>query len=347
MQNEKDVLVSEVLSLSHRKASIIRLSFDFPFFGHIVRNVTVATGGFLYTGDYIHAWLAATQYIAPLMANFDTKSHNSQVRYRDNGTAFTVEWYHVTLEDHTDAGHFTFQVTLHSSGDIVFVYKELPILVEDIEDFNHPVKVGLADAYIIDRTVFLIKRKTIYEYHKVQFKGQDIRNWTVVYMKALPTCLDLKDCHSCLTEDIKFPVSFFFFKVGLPAVLLQCKWCPHARRCSTGFDRKRQDWNEKMCDTLAISEPGQCNCARGSGAGCAPASANELTQDKTGAGEYEHVGMLAIVFAFVAVFALAMWVLYAYRNPHTPSGQVLIRYRPSHWSLRRGEARYTAATIHM
>jgi len=48
--------------------------------------VTIATGGFLYTGEYVHSWLAATQYIAPLMANFDTSiSNNSYVKYVDNG----------------------------------------------------------------------------------------------------------------------------------------------------------------------------------------------------------------------------------------------------------------------
>lgn len=64
----------------------VQLKFDFPFYGHVVRNVTVATGGFLYTGEYVHSWLAATQYIAPLMANFDTTiSNQSLVKYADNG----------------------------------------------------------------------------------------------------------------------------------------------------------------------------------------------------------------------------------------------------------------------
>lgn len=64
----------------------VQLKFDFPFYGHDVRNVTIATGGFLYTGDYVHSWLAATQYIAPLMANFDTSISNSSfVRFDDNG----------------------------------------------------------------------------------------------------------------------------------------------------------------------------------------------------------------------------------------------------------------------
>lgn len=70
----------------HFLPQTVQLKFDFPFYGHIVRNVTVATGGFLYTGEYVHSWLAATQYIAPLMANFDTSASNvSTVKYNDNG----------------------------------------------------------------------------------------------------------------------------------------------------------------------------------------------------------------------------------------------------------------------
>ena len=74
------------LTLFSRRAATIHLSFDFPFYGHEVRNITIATGGFLYTGEYVHSWLAATQYIAPLMANFDTSQHqDAKIRYADNG----------------------------------------------------------------------------------------------------------------------------------------------------------------------------------------------------------------------------------------------------------------------
>lgn len=77
----------------------------------MVRNITIATGGFLYTGDYVHSWLAATQYIAPLMANFDTSMGNtSHIKYMDNGTAFTVQWANVPLQDRPTGGNFTFQV---------------------------------------------------------------------------------------------------------------------------------------------------------------------------------------------------------------------------------------------
>lgn len=70
------------------------------------------------------------------------------------GTAFTVVWEKVVLQDKPDAGAFTFQVTLYQNGDIVFVYSVIPLMVEHIEDTAHPVKVGLSDAYIMDRIVF-------------------------------------------------------------------------------------------------------------------------------------------------------------------------------------------------
>lgn len=154
------------------------MKFDFPFYGHPVRNVTVATGGFLYTGEYVHSWLAATQYIAPLMANFDTSISNvSTVKYADNGiyshgfgfqtlsinqfklfkgTAFTVIWENVPLQDSVikTLPLFTFSVTLYNSGDITFAYKSIPMSIDTIKDEKHPVKIGLSDAYIIDKTIY-------------------------------------------------------------------------------------------------------------------------------------------------------------------------------------------------
>ncbi|XP_064118930.1 plexin domain-containing protein 2-like [Macrobrachium nipponense] len=90
------------------------------------------------------------------MANFDTSvSEDACVKYADNGTAFTVQWDKVKLKDHQDAGTFTFQATLHQSGDIIFTYKQIPVTVTSIHDDEHPVKVGLSDAYIVKRSYHL------------------------------------------------------------------------------------------------------------------------------------------------------------------------------------------------
>lgn len=143
------------------------------------------------------------------------------------GTSFTVQWEKVILQDKPDEGEFTFQVTLLDTGDIIFVYKEIPITVKYIKDDKHPVKVGLSDAYIMDHIVVcmliisylcetdfdfkifaVVRRKTIYEYHRIAFSKDDIGNWTSIYLTALPTCVTDTNCTSCLRkENIALEVS--------------------------------------------------------------------------------------------------------------------------------------------
>lgn len=69
------------------------------------------------------------------------------------GTCFTVLWENVTLQDNRKIGTFTFSVSLHKIGQIVFTYFSVPIEVSTIHDDKHPVKIGLSDAYIIDKTI--------------------------------------------------------------------------------------------------------------------------------------------------------------------------------------------------
>ncbi|XP_047479958.1 plexin domain-containing protein 2-like isoform X2 [Penaeus chinensis] len=393
----ENVVTNEMLSTSHRRAATVTLTFDFPFYGHLLRNITIATGGFLFTGNFVHTWLAATQYIAPLMANFDTSlSKNAYVKYADNGTSFTVQWNNVLLKDHKDAGTFTFQVTLHETGDIVFIYKEIPLIVSSIGDDQHPVKVGLSDAYIVDRTIFYVRRKTIYEYHKIDMKKNSvIGNWTAIVFKALPTCVSLNSCEKCLSTKISF----------------DCQWCNRIGRCSNGLDRHRQEWLHNSCESTSIQNSWECANLPpvpsstdnpyqtasptsvdtfGHNARVEPAnrdtvntsyspnafpgypsipypgshSALDASDSSKGivtdgepdtlahtSGRDEDGGssvgvVVGVVFLMALVLGIGGWIAYAYFFPHSSSGQILIRYRPSTWSWKRGEARYTAAAIH-
>lgn len=74
--------------------------------------------------------------------------------YVCSDTTFTVLWENVTLQDRPDAGNFTFEVTLCKNGDIIFVYKNIPNITNEITEEYHPVKVGLSDAYVYDNTVY-------------------------------------------------------------------------------------------------------------------------------------------------------------------------------------------------
>lgn len=85
------------------------------------------------------------------------------------GTAFTVVWEKVSLQDHHEDGSFTFSVSLYKTGDITFAYQSVPISTEKIVDDKHPVKIGLSDAYIIDNTIFCMSKFT-YCVERSQFK---------------------------------------------------------------------------------------------------------------------------------------------------------------------------------
>ena len=146
------------------------------------------------------------------------------------GSSFTVIWENVYLPDQQDLGKFTFSTTLHKNGDIVFIYFSVPIYPEAILDDKHFINVGLSDAYIIDKVVygklykdviFLIylfgtfsvlfflvaRKKSVYEYHKVNLVSADITNSTIITLKALPTCLEYTDCASCVNHVTAFNVS--------------------------------------------------------------------------------------------------------------------------------------------
>ncbi|KAJ8781512.1 hypothetical protein J1605_011011 [Eschrichtius robustus] len=278
--NQSQVKVHRILSNTHRQASRVVLSFDFPFYGHPLRQITIATGGFIFMGDVVHRMLTATQYVAPLMANFNPGcSDNSTVAYFDNGTVFVVQWDHVYLQDREDKGSFTFQAALHQDGRIVFGYKEIPMPVLEISSSQHPVKAGLSDAFMIlnpspdvpggerfskvslsicrhlqsahcglqlqalkpsghelllmtgSAYVSESRRRTIFEYHRVELDPSKVTSTTAVEFTPLPTCLQHRSCDTCMSSDLIF----------------NCSWCHVLQRCSSGFDRYRQEWLSYGC----------------------------------------------------------------------------------------------------
>uniref|UniRef100_A0A673YMF6 Plexin domain containing 2b n=1 Tax=Salmo trutta TaxID=8032 RepID=A0A673YMF6_SALTR len=375
MDKEK-VKIHGILSNTHRQAARVNLSFDFPFYGHFLHDLTVATGGFIYTGDVVHRMLTATQYIAPLMANFDPSvSRNSTVIYFDNGTALVVQWDHVHLQDNYHLGSFTFQATLHSDGRIVFAYKEIPMEVAQISSVNHPVKVGLSDAFVVVHRIQQIpnvRRRTIYEYHRVELTKTKITNSTAVEMMPLPTCLQFTSCDSCISSQINF----------------NCSWCHLLRRCSSGFDRHRQDWvdnscpdetKDKSCDiinttqlypfttTLVAKTTGQSR-SRGetTTAGASSSTSHpptsvptegkttNISMPKESAAERKdthplHTGLILGILVVLLIMAAAVLVtVYIYHHPTSAASLFFIERRPSRWpamKFRRGSGHPAYAEV--
>uniref|UniRef100_A0A665VFV2 Plexin domain-containing protein 1-like n=1 Tax=Echeneis naucrates TaxID=173247 RepID=A0A665VFV2_ECHNA len=234
--HKSQVRIHGILSNTHRQAARVALSFDFPFYGHYLRQIIVATGGFIFMGEITHRMLTATQYVAPLMANFDPSfSKNSTVRYSDNGNLFVVQWDKVRLKDRETEGAFTFQAALHKNGNIIFNYRDVPVPVEKMNSTEHPVKVGLSDAFMsfLSSTQLSAdpKRRTIYEYHRVEIDTTKIVSRSAFEFIPLPTCLQHTSCELCLTSNLT----------------TGCGWCNTLQRCSDGIDRHRQEWLDYNC----------------------------------------------------------------------------------------------------
>ncbi|XP_033098662.1 plexin domain-containing protein 2-like isoform X2 [Anneissia japonica] len=360
-------ITPQQLATNHRQAVPAQLTFNFPFYGHHVKNVLITTGGFVYMGDYYHKYLAATQYIAPLMANFDPSIHeNSTIRYGDNGTRFTVEWNQVHLKERPTVGNFTFQVSLLSDGRIIFVYRKLAVSGSEIPSKSHPVRIGITDAYYNDTTInSFLKKRTIYEYHRVDLNLQQLQEGTAFHLTPKITCNMFTTCEECTQSYINFT----------------CTWCEVVGRCSNGFDRYRQEWYDNGCSknsnfinllhqcpsSRVMSTPKfikptlktilSCNnnlCAANAKCRqlandikciCPTGYAGKYCKKFTGSGNegdtpqskkqgtrnqenHRTVGIWALVFiAFTVIFAFSVWIVYAYRHPTSKSGIMLIEIR--------------------
>ncbi|XP_021095668.1 plexin domain-containing protein 1 isoform X7 [Heterocephalus glaber] len=173
-------------------------------------------------------------------------------------TVFVVQWDHTYLQGREDRGSFTFQVALHRSGRIVFCYKEIPMSVREISSAQHPVKAGLSDAFMVLNPAPDVpesRRRTIFEYHRVELDTSRIASASAVEFMPLPmsasprdpkrqgantssgpdplvpACLQLRSCDTCVSSDLTF----------------NCTWCHVLQRCSSGFDRYRQEWLAYGC----------------------------------------------------------------------------------------------------
>ncbi|XP_041479167.1 plexin domain-containing protein 2-like isoform X2 [Lytechinus variegatus] len=306
--------VHDALSDSHLTAGEVRLPFQFPFYGHNITKIYIATGGFLSLSTFFHQYLSATQYIAPLMGNFDPSLNaSSRIKYGYNDTAFTVEWDDLHVQHKAAVGRFTFQTTLISDGRILFAYKKIPEDVNNIGGGNgHKVTVGLSDGYYIDEPLYPgshLVRRTIYHYHNILLNKTLVMTNATFILQPLKTCNLYTNCSGCLSirEEIRF----------------DCGWCGKIKRCSSGLDRHRQDWIEADC-----SEEAQEECY----------NQNFLAQAAI---------VIVIVIVVVIVFFLMGCLIYAYRNPSSRSGQQLVQFqqRVRHMARRNPRDNYEESIV--
>ncbi|KAM6905440.1 plexin domain-containing protein 1-like isoform 2-T2 [Xenentodon cancila] len=329
------VRVHGILSNSYKQAVKVALSFDFPFYGHYLRQITIATGGFIFTGDITHRMLTTTQYIAPLMANFDpSHSKDSTVQYLDNGEVFVVQWERVRLLGKESEGAFTFQAALYKTGTITFSYRDIPLSLDAIGSAEHPVKAGLSDAFLVMSPSSQSPdedQKTIYEYHRVEVNMTKITSYSAIEFTPLATCLQHDSCELCLSSN----------------QTSGCSWCNVLQRCSDGMDRHRQEWLDYGCsgesnyatcedyfkndsifespvtpetEDMMFLTPQQKGCESGN------------TDSSAKSERFSNPGVIAGVAAvLVLLLALTLVALYIQCHPTAPSPLFLIQRRKSYW----------------
>ncbi|XP_071811532.1 plexin domain-containing protein 2-like isoform X2 [Apostichopus japonicus] len=280
------------LSSAHLRAAHVELPFVFPFYGHNLTAAYIATGGFLYVGTIVHDFLTVTQYIAPLMGNFDSSLNDSTstIKYGNNGTAFTVEWRNIHVNHLEEVGGFTFQTTLFNDGRIVFAYKNIPVSVDEIRGGNgHSVTVGLSDGFYTEEPAYegsTLVRRTIYKYHEVSMETDNVQDTSAFEFFPLPTCNQLLTCSECVGQG--------------PVIHFDCSWCGAIERCSSGLDRHRDEWVDNQCDLEAI----YTDCPVPS--------------------KISAIAILAILLVSILFMLMVGWLVYAYRFPNTASGLYLI-----------------------
>ncbi|KPP59906.1 hypothetical protein Z043_122134, partial [Scleropages formosus] len=87
----------------------------------------------------------------------------------------------------------------------LFLPNQVPLAVEEINSAEHPVKVGLSDAFMAlvntPRSPEA-RRRTIYEYHRVEVDTTKITNHSAFEFSPLPTCLQHRSCELCLSSTV-------------------------------------------------------------------------------------------------------------------------------------------------
>ncbi|XP_022099934.1 plexin domain-containing protein 2-like [Acanthaster planci] len=280
------------LSDSHLTAAVVNLPFTFTFYGHNVTKAYIATGGFIYLGTVFHELIAATQYVAPLMGNFDPSINDSAIiRYANNGTAFTVEWNGVHVQHNIEAGSFTFQTTLMKDGRIIFAYKHIPTSPLAIDGGNgHKVTVGVSDGFYIEDTTNLVRY--IYRYHVVELAKELVIDKSAFILTPLPTCNQQSgSCEMCL---------------GNKLADFDCGWCSALNTCSSGFDRNRQEWIDAGCDQEKHTDVAHC---------------------PTGISAGSVIGGIVGALGIILVCGFLLWIIYGYTHPTSRSGLALIEFR--------------------
>lgn len=226
MKNEVFSLFKPDFTLANYTIKKITFNFKFLFYGHSYDTIYVTTSGFLYISDFLHRFMAFSQYIAPFMADLEMKQNNGvKILYQSKDNLIQIIWKNMILKSDIDGkkyGNITFSVVILKNGTIIFLYDKVP------QDILSNVIIGLSDAYYMDFEKLNIRRIVLYSRITVV---KLIHSKTMIYFTPKQLCHQIDSCKKC--------------QLANPD--MKCQWCSALKRCSNGFDRFRQSWLNEKC----------------------------------------------------------------------------------------------------
>ncbi|CAB3370123.1 Hypothetical predicted protein [Cloeon dipterum] len=207
----------------------LTLSFDFPFYGSLIRELILMDDGLI----SLHIKEPPNRNISPFLKRdfllrIDPKS---AVRYVDNGSALTVQWGRIQfgLQHHEaqfgQKGRIDYQATLHDNGQIVFIYWNIPLL-----------ELGTIPTNNMDKI----------EYHPLRKSHKSNSDTAfVLFLDPKPVCLALRNCSSCIAPRESMNSQLNGYK--------NCFWCVDAKKCSNNDERLHFEKFE--CDRMVSHCP--------------------------------------------------------------------------------------------
>uniref|UniRef100_A0A4W6FKT1 Plexin domain containing 1 n=1 Tax=Lates calcarifer TaxID=8187 RepID=A0A4W6FKT1_LATCA len=238
--------------------------------------------------------------------------------------------------------HFTKKEPSHSA------IKDIPLSLDVISSAEHPVKVGLSDAFMVISPSSQSpdsQQQTIYEYHRVEMDTTKIASYSAVEFTALPTCLQHDSCELCLSSNLTSG----------------CSWCHVLQRCSDGMDRHRQEWLDYACseeskdatcedysrgdsstsssvtpeieDVTFLTPPGKaCDSDDDTKHHIFKTGNDVKTDSSTKSVGFANTGVIAgIAAALMLLLALVLVALYINYHPTVASPLYLIQRRKNYW----------------
>ncbi|WAQ93757.1 PLDX1-like protein, partial [Mya arenaria] len=286
-------------------------------------DIKKASLSFIYMSPFIHKFLTATQYIAPLMANFDTKTggKNSTVVFKHVGFLYMSPFLHqwLTATQYIAPLMANFDLSVGNNSEIL------------IKPFDQKFVVEWRDVHLQDQNdtgtfrfqvILHYNGSIIFVYKKMPIRPSQIsdRNHKVAF--------GLSDAFYYDTEYVdddgqskKRRTIYEYHRVVLNTTEIQEGTVSGSANCSMIPTKHPEKQTDTTSDTLHFVD-------------------DHSNMPNDGVGTKVAVIVIVIVLVVILVGSIAGWIYYAYTHPTSASGMWLMEHRPSQMKAKMANMKF-------